>query len=124
VDPRSGDRGEVNDGVGAGKAFDRLSELCQIREQRRRDQVDGDDLMSVFLEIAGDSPAGLAARTGHDDLHSGEAYEESRPRDIVAGPVTPYPLSSFAAAVAAASSGVRRMTCSQPWNRAGSCTMT
>jgi class 3 adenylate cyclase/DNA-binding NarL/FixJ family response regulator len=35
-----------------------------------------------------------------------------------------YPLSSLAAAVAAASSGLSRMTCSHPCNRTGSCTTT
>jgi hypothetical protein len=34
-----------------------------------------------------------------------------------------YPLSSFAAAIAAASSGLSRITCSQPCSRTGSWTM-
>jgi hypothetical protein len=89
VNPRSWNRREMNDGIGAGEALDCLSELRQICEQRRRDQIDRDNVMSMLLEIAGNSPAGLSARTGHGDLHSAEAYEEGGPRDVVARPRCP-----------------------------------
>lgn len=72
----------MNHGIGAGEALDRLSELRQICEQRRRNQIDRDNVMSMLLEIADNSPAGLSARTGHDDLHTVEAYEEGGPRDV------------------------------------------
>ncbi len=63
----------MNHGIGAGEALDRLSVLRQICVQRRRSQIDRDNVMSVLLEMAGNSAAGLPAGTSHDDLHTVEA---------------------------------------------------
>lgn len=64
---------------------------------------------------------------GRDVASSRGCARSARSREAArrAGPrLSLYPLSSLAADVAAASSGLSRMTCSHPCNRTGSCITT
>jgi hypothetical protein len=72
----------VNDRVDTRQALDRLSEVGQIGEQKRRrrfcrrDQIDTQYIVLVLDQITDNCPTRLPAGSGDYELHESEAYGE------------------------------------------------